>query len=185
VTFVTNGTVQKVTAWRTNTAPDILFTAANMLTTTGTSIQDQPFTRTVTFIAPPATAGGAATTTTNAVPQVISPAMTVTLTDQGKLIINESPNFMQGSALYLLTFFQFGAFDGSTNPPIAFPQGTSIATLAAGYLAPPTGQGFATSPFNSILATNTAVGTGTTSGTVIGGSSIPTVFKSRPGGNSP
>src|ERR1039458_2653009 len=49
--ILTNFQERKIQVWRTNSAPDIIFTAANLLN--GAASTDQPFTNALTFIAPP------------------------------------------------------------------------------------------------------------------------------------
>jgi len=156
----TNNQVQTYTLYRTNVTPDIIISAANLLTT-GTMIADTPFTRTYAWIAAPVTT----------FPSVMSPTMTLVINNAGPLYVNESPNFMQGSALFITPFFQFGSFDGSTNPPITYPagnNGTSLNTLLNALFPPGENQSIVNSPFNSIVSTNTVVATGTGPGTVTG-----------------
>jgi hypothetical protein len=81
--------------------------------------------------------------------------------------VNENTGFLQGSAFYLYPYFQFGSFDGSTNPPIAFPTRTSLAALLALELSPPSGQ-TVTSPWNPVISTNTVTATGGTAGGTVG-----------------
>jgi len=151
VTYITNYTIQKTVLWRSNTVPDIIITATNLLTTSATSITDTPYERTYAWIASPETN----------FPSVASPTMSLVINDVGPLAINESPNFMQGSALFITPFFQFGSFDGTTNPPIVFPQGTSLSAVTASLLTPSGTSSVFTSPFNP-LVTNTVAATGST-----------------------
>jgi hypothetical protein len=153
----TNNRVQKYTLYRTNTTPDIIISAANLLTT-GTTLADTPFTRAYTWTASPVAT----------YPSVMSPTMTLVINDVGPLAINESPNFMSGSALFIQPFFQFGSFDGSTNPPITFPAATSLSTLLNALYPPGQSQSILNSPFNTLVSTNTVTATGTGAGTVIG-----------------
>jgi len=74
---------------------------------------------------------------------------------------------LQNSAFYLYPYFQFGSYDGSTNAPIAFPQGISMAALLAQMANPPSGV-TTSSPWTPIINTNTAA-TGTAGGTVATG----------------
>jgi hypothetical protein len=132
-TVITNGQVSKLSVTRTLPAPDIIFTAANL---TQGALTDTSLTRNVTFVAstvPVSTGGGV-------IPSVISPAMLVTFNNVGPLYYNQTPSFLSqqsaiianvpGSTNYVPTFI-WGSFDGSTNPPIVFPQGTSLAELEA------------------------------------------------------
>jgi hypothetical protein len=171
---LTNNKIQTVVLYRTNTVPDIIISATNLLATTATQIQDTPFTRTYAWLTSPQAS----------YPSVMSPTMSLVINDVGPLSVNESPNFMQGSALFIYPFFQYGSFDGSTNPPIVFPTGTSIAAVTANLLTPPSGQGAVNSPFNP-LVTNTVTASGTTGGTVTGGGSTAfTPTQARPGGGN-
>jgi hypothetical protein len=155
ITYITNGAIKNTVLYRTNTVPDIIISATNLLTLTGTMITDTPYQRTHNYIASPQAD----------YPQVISPVMTLVINDVGPLSINESPGFMTGSSLYIKPFFQYGSFDGSTNPPIVFPQGTSLSAVTASLLAPTGVQSIFASPFNP-LTTNSTGATGATSGTV-------------------
>jgi hypothetical protein len=161
IPILTNSMRAQLDVWRTNTAPDIIFTAANLLGTPGAS-EDQPFTRTVTFIAPPL----AAVNPLSTVSEVISPAMTVTLNNVGPIYYNLGTAFTGGSAFYLYPYFQFGSFNGSTNAPIAFPSGTSLSGLIDFELSIIPGAN-AVSPFNPIISTNTTTAAGTGGGTVL------------------
>jgi hypothetical protein len=158
ITYISNYTIQKTILWRSNTVPDIIISATNLLTTTGTEIEDTPFQRTYAWIASPQPN----------FPSVMSPTMTLVINDVGPLAVNEGPNFVQGDTLFITPFFQFGSFDGSTNPPIVFPTGSSVAAETAIFLTPPPGQSTFISPFNSVVTTNTVTATGTTAGTVNG-----------------
>ena len=155
IPYITNNTIQTTLLTRSNTVPDIIITATNLLTTSGTAITDTPYKRTYAWIASPETN----------YPQVMSPTVSLVINDVGPLAINETGNFMQGSALFIAPFFQFGSFDGTTNPPIVFPQGTSLSELTALLLAPSGTSSVFTSPFNP-LVTNTTTATGATGGTV-------------------
>jgi hypothetical protein len=162
----TNNRVQTYTLYRTNTTPDIIISAADLLTT-GTALADTPFTRTYAWIASPETT----------YPSVMSPTMTLVINNVGPLSVNESPGFLQGSALFIKPFFQFGSFDGSTNPPVTYPQNTSLSTLLNNLFPPvPGNESIINSPFNVLVTTNTVTATGTTSGTVIGTAGTPATF---------
>jgi hypothetical protein len=163
IPILTNSMRAQLDVWRTNTAPDIIFTAANLLGTTGVS-EDPPFTRTVTFIAPPV----AATNALSTVSQVISPTMLVTFNNVGPIYYNLGTGFTGGSAFYLYPYFQFGSFNGSTNAPIAFPSGTSLSGLIDFQLSITPGANVV-SPFNPIISTNTTTAAGTGGGTVAAG----------------
>ena len=98
---------------RTNTVPDILFSADDIVTAPNYSyVLDW----TMNFIntSPSAKAG----------PGVIDPTMTITLSKLGRYYLNENPYFMTDERKTMGV--QWGSFDGSTNEPIMFPNGTSI-----------------------------------------------------------
>jgi hypothetical protein len=161
IPLLTNYTVKQLTVWRTNSPPDIIFTATNLLNAPAAG-EDEPYVRTYgAIIASPAT------NTSAGVSLVFSPTMSVAFNNVGPIYVNENPGFLQNSAFYLYPYFQFGSFDGSTNPPIAFPNRTSLAGLLALELTPPSGVG--NSPFNPFLNTNTVTATGTAGGTVTTG----------------
>ncbi|MGA2540610.1 MAG: hypothetical protein ABSG78_03490 [Verrucomicrobiota bacterium] len=165
--ILTNFQRQKLQVWRTNNAPDIVFTAANLLGTPGGG-EDQPLTRSNTFLAAPVAPVNAAST----VSEVIMPGMVVTLNNVGPIYVAVNQNFLQGSSVFLFPFFQFGSFDGSTNAPIAFPTGTSVAELISLELNPP--PSLLQSPWNSVVSTNTVAGGGTGGGAAGGGGGTTT-----------
>jgi hypothetical protein len=174
--ILTNFHQQKIAVWRTNTAPDIIFTAAYLLGTPGGGV-DQPFTRTNTFLASPATPVNAAST----LPEVIMPGMVITLNNVGPIYVGQNQNFLQGSTVGLVPFFQFGSFDGTTNPPIAFPAGTSLAELIELELNPP--PSLLQSPWNPVVSTNTVTGGGTGGGTTAaGGGTTAAIVRERSDG---
>lgn len=115
---------QPFTAWmrRVVTKPDFLFTAADLLglvaarTSTVGNYNDANKN--------PGTAG----------PGNIEPNMVITFNKVGPLLINSySTNFILGglSESTARTNFIWGSFDGSTNAPVVYPSGTSIANLEA------------------------------------------------------
>ncbi len=160
--ILTNFHQQKIAVWRTNAAPDIIFTAGDLLGTPGGGV-DQPFTRTNTLLASPATAVSG----NSVLPEVIMPGMVITLNNIGPIYVGQNRNFMQGSTVSLYPFFQFGSFDGTTNAPVAFPNGTSLAGLIDLELNPPAS--LLQSPWNPVVSTNTVTGSGTGAGTAGGG----------------
>jgi hypothetical protein len=164
IPILSNYSVHQLPVLRSNIGPDILFTAANLLNTPAAG-EDQPYTRVVSFLASPVTPPN----TTATVSGVILPTNLVTFNDIGPIYVNENPGFLQGSAFFLYPYFQFGSFDGSTNPPIAFPNRASLAGLLALELTAPGPSSFANSPWNPIINTNTLAATGTAAGTVATG----------------
>jgi hypothetical protein len=106
---------------RVLTQPDILFSAADLVpgpSAVNTGVP--PYDRNVNFNENNVTPGLAG-------PGTIEPPTTVTFEKVGPVFYNFSPSFLNlatASRSYI-----WGSFDGSTNPPIVYPNGTSIATL--------------------------------------------------------
>jgi hypothetical protein len=162
IAYVTNSRLFQGKVTRTITAPDILFTAANLaseapladpaLAHSGTFIQ-------TTYVSP----GGGVT------PSTIDPAELVVLNNVGPIYYNYSPNFLDNLNYAEYPIFNWGTFDGSTNAPIAYPVGSSLAELEAQVL-----QGGVAVPVNvwsAVLnpATNTvAAGAGAGGGGGVG-----------------
>jgi hypothetical protein len=120
-----NGKASTVQFQRVVTRPDILFMGEN-LTAGGndTTFTISEFSRTTpNFINSRVAAGLAG-------PGIIDPTtstnLTVILNTVGPLYANSSPNFLNGPNA---RSFIWGSFDGSTNPPIVYPNGTSILNL--------------------------------------------------------
>jgi hypothetical protein len=107
---------------RVLTRPDLLFSAADLLP--GPSADNDmvsEYSRNVTFNLNnilPSLAG----------PGTIDPPSTITFDKVGPIIENLSPYLLSQSAFYFQDFI-WGSFDGSTNDPIVYPNGTSLATL--------------------------------------------------------
>ncbi|HEY3931666.1 MAG TPA: hypothetical protein VGM58_04785, partial [Verrucomicrobiae bacterium] len=120
-----NGQPSTVTFQRVITRPDILFMGEN-LTTGGNDVEFllSEFSRTTpNFINSRAAAGLAG-------PGIIDPTtstnITVTFNTVGPLYANISPTTLTGPNGRT---FIWGSFDGSTNPPVVYPNGTSILNL--------------------------------------------------------
>jgi len=113
-------TVQKFQ--RVLTRPDILFSAADLVPGPGVINSGVPaYARFVNFnqsFILPGLAG----------PGTIDPSTTVVFEKAGPVFFNASPSFLNFSP-NLLDGFIWGSFDASTNDPIVYPNGTSIATL--------------------------------------------------------
>ena len=107
---------------RVLTQPDILFSAAD-LEPGPSAINDAVIrlSRNVTFNMNHVPSGLAG-------PGTIDPPATIIFNKVGPVIENYSPYFMSESAFYNLGFI-WASFDGSTNDPIVYPNGTSITTL--------------------------------------------------------
>ena len=109
---------------RVVTQPDFLFTAQD--TTSFATLGNRTDTA-VNFNEANANVGLAG-------PGNIEPNMTITLNKVGPLLVNFfSPFFIQNglSERAATTNFIWGTFDGSTNPPVVYPSGASIANLEA------------------------------------------------------
>jgi hypothetical protein len=151
--WVTNGALRTVSVTRTITAPDIIFTAGD-LTFPGPDPYQVTLLRTGNFITygEPVAPGGAVSTV---YPAVIAPEMVVTLNNSGQVYYNETGFLDQDNSLEL--GYIWGSFNGSTNPPIPFPTGTSLEEIEAQVLGagPEAGLGvFGLGVYNPVLGTN-------------------------------
>ena len=158
VPYVTNSRLYQMHVTRTVTAPDILFTAANMASE-GPPLSDPALSRTGTFIQTPYVSPGG-----GILPSTITAPVLVVLNNIGPIYYAYSPNFLDNYNYYAYPIFNWGTFDGSTNAPIAYPLGSSLAELEVQVL-----QGGTTLPSNQWAAvlnsntnTTTSTGTGTT-----------------------
>jgi hypothetical protein len=107
---------------RVLTQPDILFSAADLLPGPAAINTDvRPYSRNVTFNVNNILSQLAG-------PGTIDPPSKVTFNKVGPVIVNSSPSLLSEFA-YNFPSFIWGSFDGSTNDPIVYPNGTSIATL--------------------------------------------------------
>jgi Putative Ig domain len=108
---------------RVLTQPDILFAAADLLP--GPSAANDlvaPYARTVAFNQShilPRLAG----------PGTIDPSSIVVFDKVGPVFENLSPSFLNGPVAAAGQDFVWGSFDDSTNDPVVYPNGTSIALL--------------------------------------------------------
>lgn len=135
--FVVNGTVHTVNATRTIGTPDIIFTAGDMVQPGPDNFEvavarDNPTGNFITYgeeLSP-----GVAIDPAVITPAVLSPGLIIVLNDDGPIYYDEGPAFVdQDNAIDL--GFIWGKFDGSTNAPIAFPNGTSIEQLESQVLS--------------------------------------------------
>ncbi|HEV7927469.1 MAG TPA: hypothetical protein VGR14_19110, partial [Verrucomicrobiae bacterium] len=122
IPYVTNGRLTQLNVKRTITAPDVLFTAANLVIAGLPNYL--PLTRTNAFIASgyPIQPGGV-------VPSTVNPSELITLNNVGPVYYNIDPGFLSQQTSYETPVFNWGSFDGSTNPPIIYPNGSSLAEL--------------------------------------------------------
>ena len=123
---LTNNTLVPQPVLRTVLAPDILFSAADLANPDGTPPGAAAFGRLVNFNAGfinPGLAG----------PGTIEPSLgpTITFDKVGPIFLNGSPNayFQSSAEANQATMLIFGSFDGTTNAPIVYPNGTSFANL--------------------------------------------------------
>ena len=107
---------------RVLTRPDVLFSAADLLPGPS-AINDlvAQYSRTINFNMNNMLPGLAG-------PGTIDPSSTITFNKVGPVLENLSPSFLSEKNAGLDAFI-WGSFDGSTNNPIVYPNGTSIATL--------------------------------------------------------
>jgi hypothetical protein len=123
--YVTNYQLSKLQVTRTVTAPDILFTAADLINSEAL-FNYLTLTRSASFIASPYVSPGG-----GVVPSTISASMLVVLDNVGPVFFNINPGFLVAPVGSYLEYpiFNWGSFDGSTNPPILYPNGSSLAEL--------------------------------------------------------
>ena len=118
---VTNNRVVVQQFERVVTQPDILFTAADLVSPPGTFPIVYPFTaRSVSFNATNSVAGLAG-------PGTIEPQFTITFNKVGPLNFHFNSFFITESSASQT--FLWGSFDGTTNAPVVYPSGTSIVNL--------------------------------------------------------
>ena len=115
---VTNSTLLPQTVQRTVTQPDILFTAG-VLTGGPGAVTINDFNRNVNFNSDNALAGLAG-------PGTIETPTTITFNKVGPVYANLSPGFLEGNQIAVQIW---ASFDGSTNIPVVYPNGTSTANL--------------------------------------------------------
>jgi hypothetical protein len=121
--FVTNNTLQKIYTQRVLTnAPDMLFSATYAGATTYIRTDSTAWQNNEALNRSPITPA-------NAGPGVITPSVNIIFGTQGPMFINDD-----SSALFLFESGAsatpvWGAYDGTTNRPVAFPSGTSISDI--------------------------------------------------------
>jgi len=107
---------------RVVTTPDFLFSASDQAAGPNATLTVNRYIRNVNFDQSTILAGLAG-------PGIINPPSTITFNKVGPVYVNEEPSFMNGP-IYQRSFI-WGSFDGTTNAPIVYPNGTSVANLAA------------------------------------------------------
>ncbi len=104
---------------------------------------------------------GAAVAANGVVPEVISPGETVIFNNVTPFWVNESPSFLDQQSVLEYPGLYWGTFDGSTNAPILYPNGSSVSDLTAALFNGSNGgsQGTQANTWYGLsLGTNTAAG---------------------------
>lgn len=121
----TNGQYVNQTFQRVLSAPDFVFGASDLAVGPGAGNAVAAFTRTVNFnqtTVQPGLAG----------PGTIDDSVNSIVFDKvGPIYYNTSLSFLSGPDAALTRAFLWGSFDGTTNAPVVYPNGTSVANLAA------------------------------------------------------
>ena len=121
LSFVTNNSVKKQTGQRDITSPDILFTAADIADSNPAAV---PFLNPLLL----RSMSYATVTTVDTGPGTILPQKVITLNKIGPYFRNTTSAFIEDTASQ---GFLWGSFDGTTNAPIVYPNGTSVADIEA------------------------------------------------------
>jgi hypothetical protein len=158
VPFITNSRLSQISVTRTVTAPDVIFTAANLVAP-GPVPNYTALSQTNTFIQTTYVSLGGGVT-----PSTMNPSLLVVLNNVGPIIYNAFPGFMDSENFLETPISNWGTFDGSTNPPIVYPNGFSLAELEAEVL-----QGGNTAPLNPWAGVLNPSATNTTTTTGAGG----------------
>ncbi len=134
LTAISNNAPMVQTFFRVVTAPDILISAADLTSGPGSPVHfDLEYTRSINYDTgtTPATLGG---------PGNIRPRVNYTLNKNGPVYFNPG-TFFVGTAITIsnapvvknegtgILDFLWGSFDGTTNAPIVYPSGTSLANI--------------------------------------------------------
>jgi len=117
---LTNNTLSTQTVQRVITTPDFLLTALDTSPGPGTVGGPAPIGRNITYLQAGAGTGLAG-------PGNIQPGTTFTYNKVGPTYLNQAPRFLDEATQ--VTTFIWGSFDGSTNLPIVYPNGTSITDI--------------------------------------------------------
>jgi hypothetical protein len=137
IPWLTNGGLTSLHVTRTVTTPDIVFSAGDLVTDTlqadeyeyNASIPPY-YLRNFTFIA-----SGAAVVGNGVVPEVISPQETITFNNVTPFYLNEnvtgSPAFLDQTTAVEYPGLYWGSFDGTTNAPVLYPNGSNLGDLIA------------------------------------------------------
>lgn len=143
--YVTNGVLAQVSVIRRVTAPDIIFSAGDLVSNT-TPVTFNAYTR----VQGPYVVDGTVNLSAggNVVSSVFSPRFQVTFNSVGPVYLNEGavdsgPFLDQNTGFWPV--FWWGSFDGSTNAPVIFPTGQSVSELVSQVLSGP-GSGSGSTP---------------------------------------
>jgi hypothetical protein len=118
---ITNGQAVIETFQRILTTPDFVFGAADLASGPDAIPTTETFNRTIPLF------NNSRTPTNNAGPGTIDPGATIIFNKVGPIFVNESPSFLSQATAG--AGFIWGSFDGTTNAPIVYPNGTSITNL--------------------------------------------------------
>jgi hypothetical protein len=121
---ITNGQAVTESFQRIVTTPDFVFAAADLDSGPAALPLTLDRSRTTPLFDNTQTPPG------NAGPGTINPGATITYNKVGPALLNVSPNFLNQQTAVLFGDI-WGSFDATTNPPVVYPNGTSLATLAA------------------------------------------------------
>jgi hypothetical protein len=122
--FITNGMLATNTFQRVVTAPDFVFDANDQASGPSTIPIIGGTTASVKFDQDNEGAGLAG-------PGIINPGGTIAFTKVGTAYLNESPSYLNGPTNAAGKYWIWGSFDGTTNAPVVYPNGTSLVNLAA------------------------------------------------------
>jgi hypothetical protein len=125
IPMVTNGTLQRLQVTRTVTQPDILFTAADLVSAPTTiPLVDNEYTRGYAFLTNGIVSLGGGVSA-----QVIGAQELIVFNNVTPIYYNDSPNFLDQLQNDGFPNLLWGSFDGSTNAPVVFPIGSSVEVL--------------------------------------------------------
>jgi len=126
---ITNGQAVTRTFQRVLTAPDLVFAAQDEASGPSSGDAVNTYNRSVHF------------NQNNIQPNLAGPGTidssssnTVYFDKVGPVFNNQSPAFLNGPFGVFSGYFIWGSFDGTTNTPVVYPNGTSLANLAASAL---------------------------------------------------
>ena len=137
IPFVTNGLLYQLQVTRTVTAPDIIISAGDLIVT-GNPLTYPTVNRGLSGGTAGYVVNGVTQTSAggNTVSSVFSPGLLITFNSVGPTVYNENPSYLDQGTI-VSSNFVWSSFDGSTNPPVIFPTGsTSYAQLEDQVLNP-------------------------------------------------